>query len=154
MLVGVAVPWMMRPMVEALGSRGVRSAWVVHGHGAVDEITLGGECRVMAIRDGNISEFTIDASDVGFDNAPLEAIRGGDARENADIARRILAGEPGPMRNTVVFNAAAALLVAGVASDLREGRAIAETSIDSGAAVGVLERLVVASGHAAKRLEQ
>lgn len=154
MLVGVAAPWMMRPMVEALGSRGVRSAWVVHGHGAVDEITLGGECRVVALRDGEITEFGIDASDVGFDNAPLDAIRGGDARENADIARRILAGEPGPMRNTVVLNAAAALHIAGVAHDLREGRALAETSIDGGAASAVLDRLVVASGRAAKRLEQ
>jgi anthranilate phosphoribosyltransferase len=154
MLVGVAAPWMMRPMIEALGSRGVRSAWVVHGHGAVDEITLGGECRVVALRDGTITEFGIDASDVGFDNAPLEAIRGGDARENADIARRILAGEAGAMRDTVVFNAAAALHVAGLAADLREGRALAEASIDGGAASSVLDRLVVASDRAAKRLEQ
>lgn len=154
MLVGVAVPWMMRPMIEALGSRGVRSAWVVHGHGAVDEITLGGECRVLALRDGSITEFTVDASDIGFDNAPLEAIRGGDAQENAAIARRILSGESGPMRNTVVLNAAAALHIAGVAADLREGRALAESSIDGGAAGAVLDRLVVASGRAAKRLEQ
>jgi anthranilate phosphoribosyltransferase len=154
MLVGVAVPWMMRPMIEALGSRGVRSAWVVHGHGAVDEITLGGPCRVMALRDGEITEFSVDAADVGFANAPLEAIRGGDAPENAAIARRILAGEAGPMRDTVVFNAAAALHVAGVAADLRAGRVLAESSIDSGAAAGVLDRLVVASDRAAKRLEQ
>ena len=154
MLVGVAVPWMMRPMVEALGSRGVRSAWVVHGHGSVDEITLGGPCRVMALRAGEITEFTIDAADIGFANAPLEAIRGGDSKENAAIARRILAGESGPMRETVVFNAAAALHVAGVASDLRDGRALAEASIDGGAAASVLDRLIVASDRAAKRLEQ
>ena len=114
-IMGVAVPWMMRPMIEALGSRGVRSAWVVHGHGAVDEITLAGECRVLALRDGSISEFTVDASDIGFENAPIEAIRGGDAQENAAIARRILSGETGPMRNTVVLNAAAALHVAQAA---------------------------------------
>lgn len=154
MLVGVAVPWMMRPMIEALGSRGVRSAWVVHGHGAVDEITLGGPCRVMALRAGEITEFTVDAADVGFSNAPLEAIKGGDAKENAAIARRILGGEAGPMRETVVFNAAAALHVAGVAADLTAGRVLAEASIDGGAAASVLDRLVVASDRAAKRLEQ
>jgi anthranilate phosphoribosyltransferase len=145
---------MMRPMIEALGSRGVRSAWVVHGHGAVDEITLGGPCRVMALRAGEITEFTVDAADVGFSDAPLEAIKGGDAKENAAIARRILGGEAGPMRDTVVFNAAAALRVAGVVADLGEGRAVAEASIDGGAAASVLDRLVVASDRAAKRLEQ
>lgn len=154
MLVGVAMPWMMRPMIEALGSRGVRSVWVVHGHGAVDEITLGGPCRVMALRAGEITEFTVDAADIGFVSAPLEAIRGGDAKENAALTRRILDGEAGPMRETVVFNAAAALHVAGLAADLRAGRALAEASIDGGAAAAVLDRLVVASDRASKRLEQ
>lgn len=154
MLVGVAVPWMMRPMIEALGSRGVRSAWVVHGHGGVDEITLAGPCAVMQLRDGDITEFRVDAPEVGLTHAPIEAIRGGDASENAAIARRILSGESGPMRDTVVFNAAAALFVAGSATDLVAGRRLAEESIDSGAAAGVLDRLVVASVRAAKRLEQ
>ena len=154
MLVGVAVPWMMRPMIEALGSRGVRSAWVVHGHGGVDEITLAGPCRVLALSGGDITEFTVDASDVGLEHAPLEAIKGGDARENAEIARAILGGAQGPMRDTVVLNAAAALHLAGVAPDLRHGRMLAEQSIDSGAARGVLDRLVQSSNRAAKRLDQ
>lgn len=154
MLVGVAVPWMMRPMIEALGSRGVRSAWVVHGHGGVDEITLAGPCRVLALSGGEITEFTVDASDVGLEHAPLEAIKGGDARENAEIARAILGGAQGPMRDTVVLNAAAALHVAGAATDLRQGRMLAEQSIDSGAARGVLDRLVQSSNRAAKRLDQ
>lgn len=154
MLVGVAVPWMMRPMIEALGSRGVRSAWVVHGHGGVDEITLAGPCRVLSLASGEITEFTVDAPEIGFAHAPLDAIRGGDAAENAAIARAILSGAPGPMRETVVFNSAAALHVAGVASDLQHGRTLAEQSIDTGAASRVLDRLVDTSNRAAKRLEQ
>lgn len=154
MLVGVAVPWMMQPMIEALGSRGVTSAWVVHGHGGVDEITLAGPCRVMALRDGDITSFTVQASDIGLDEAPLEAIRGDDPQVNADIARRVLGGERGAPRDTVVLNAAAALFVTGAASSLADGREMAETSLDSGAAARALDRLVSASNDAAKRLEQ
>ena len=153
MLVGVAALWMMRPMIEALSSRGVTSAWVVHGHGAVDEITLAGPCQVLQLRDGFISELTIDATDIGLQNAPLEAIRGGDPVENAAIAYMVLNGEQGPQRDTVVLNAAAALFVAGAARSLQEGRELAEASIDSGKARGVLAGLVAASTEAAKRLE-
>ena len=154
MLVGVAVPWMMRPMIEALGSRGVKSAWVVHGDGGVDEMTLAGPCRVLGLANGVITEFSVDAADIGLAHAPLDAIRGGDAFENAAIARSILGGARGAMRDTVVFNAAAALHIAGVAPSLVDGRALAEESIDSGAARAVLEKLVNSSNRAAQRLEQ
>jgi anthranilate phosphoribosyltransferase len=154
MLVGVAVPWMMRPMIEALGSRGVTSAWVVHGHGSVDEMTLAGPCRVMQLRDGAITEFSFDASEIGLENAPLDAIRGGDVARNAAIARSILSGEKGAQRDTVVLNAAAALFIAGVAATVQEGRELAEKSIDSGSAQRVLDGLVTASTTAAKRLEE
>jgi anthranilate phosphoribosyltransferase len=154
MLVGVAVPWMMQPMIEALGSRGVTSAWVVHGHGGVDEITLAGPCQVMSLRNGEITSFTIHASDIGLAEAPLDAIRGDDPRVNADIARRVLSGETGAPRDTVVLNAAAALFIAGAASSLEEGRGLAEASLDTGAARSALERLIASSNDAAKRLEQ
>jgi anthranilate phosphoribosyltransferase len=145
---------MMQPMIEALGSRGVTSAWVVHGHGGVDEITLAGPCQVMSLRNGEITSFTIHASDIGLAEAPLDAIRGDDPRVNADIARRVLSGETGAPRDTVVLNAAAALFIADAASSLEEGRGLAEASLDTGAARSALERLIASSNDAAKRLEQ
>jgi anthranilate phosphoribosyltransferase len=158
MLVGVAAPWMMRPMIEALSSRGVTSAWVVHGsngttQGGVDELTLAGPALVMQLRDGAVSELKVDCSDIGLSSQPLSAIVGGDATENARIARAILAGEKGAARDTVVLNAAAALHVAGVAASLGDGRVLAEESIDSGKASAVLQKLVTTSTTAAERLE-
>ena len=158
MLVGVAAPWMMRPMIEALSSRGVTSAWVVHGsngtsQGGVDELTLAGPAFVMQLCDGEVSEMKVDCSDIGLAAQPLSAIVGGDATENARIARAVLAGEAGAARDTVVFNAAAALLIAGVAASLGAGRMLAEESIDSGKASDVLRKLITASTAAAERLE-
>jgi anthranilate phosphoribosyltransferase len=108
----------------------------------------------MQLRDGAITEFSFDASEIGLTNAPLEAIRGGDVAQNAAIAMSILNGNPGAPRDTVVLNAAAALYIAGVASTLQEGRELAEKSIDSGSARRVLDGLVTASNTAAKRLEE
>jgi anthranilate phosphoribosyltransferase len=158
MLVGVAAPWMMRPMIEALSSRGVTSAWVVHGsngtaQGGVDELTLAGPALVMQLRNGEVSELKVDCSDIGLLSQPLSAIVGGDATENARIARAVLAGEAGAARDTVVLNAAAALHVAGVAASLGEGRVLAEQSIDTGKASAVLQKLIAASTMAAERLE-
>jgi anthranilate phosphoribosyltransferase len=158
MLVGVAAPWMMRPMIEALSSRGVTSAWVVHGsngtsQGGVDELTLAGPALVMQLRNGEISELKVDCSDIGLSSQPVSAIVGGDATENARIARAVLAGEKGAARDTVVLNAAAALHVAGVAASLGEGRMLAEESINSGKASAVLQKLIATSTTAAERLE-
>ena len=158
MLVGVAAPWMMRPMIEALSSRGVTSAWVVHGsngtaQGGVDELTLAGPALVMRLHQGEVSEIKVDCSDIGLSSQPLSAIVGGDATENARIARAVLAGEAGAARDTVVFNAAAALQIAGAAASLDDGRRLAEESIDSGKASDVLRKLITTSTAAAERLE-
>jgi anthranilate phosphoribosyltransferase len=131
---------------------------VVHGsngtaQGGVDELTLAGPALVMRLHQGKVSEMTVDCSDIGLSSQPLSAIVGGDATENARIARAVLTGEAGAARDTVVFNAAAALYVSGVAATLVDGRRLAEESIDSGKASDVLQKLITASTAAAGRLE-
>nr|WP_264185426.1 anthranilate phosphoribosyltransferase [Roseicella aerolata] len=130
----------LRPMAETLARLGTESAWVVHGQG-LDEIALSGETQVVALQDGALREFTIAPEDAGLERAPPEAIRGGEPAENAAALLALLQGTPGPYRDIVLLNAAAALVVAGRTSDLRAGAAMAARAIDSGAAAGVLARL-------------
>jgi anthranilate phosphoribosyltransferase len=134
-----ATAW-LRPMAETLLRLGTEAAWVVHGHG-LDEIALSGETQVVALESGTIREFTIAPEDAGLERAPPEAIRGGEPAENAQALTALLAGRPGPYRDIVLLNAAAALVVAGRTRDLREGAAQAARAIDSGAASAVLGRL-------------
>ncbi|MBL6457971.1 anthranilate phosphoribosyltransferase [Belnapia sp. T6] len=130
----------LRPMAETLARLGTESAWVVHGQG-LDEIALSGETQVVALEAGGIREFTIAPEDAGLRRAPPEAIRGGEPAENAIALTALLEGAPGPYRDIVLLNAAAALLVAGRCADLREGAARAAEAIDSGTASAVLARL-------------
>ena len=123
---------------------GTKSAWVVHGSG-LDELTLAGENQVVALKDGEITEFTLNASDAGLQPVPLVAIKGGDAEENAAALRALLDGRPSGYRDTILFNAAAALIVAGATTSLTEGVSLAATAIDSGAAGRILDRLKTAS---------
>ncbi|MDE2004981.1 MAG: anthranilate phosphoribosyltransferase [Rhodospirillales bacterium] len=139
-LTGVFSPDWARPMAETLGALGSDAAWIVHGDG-LDELSLAGPNRVVALDRGAVREFTLTAADAGLRAAPREAIRGGEAAENAAALRALLEGAAGPYRDTVLFNAAAALLVARGTDDLREAVAEATTAIDSGAALGALERL-------------
>ncbi|WP_165982170.1 anthranilate phosphoribosyltransferase [Dankookia rubra] len=134
-----AVEW-LRPMAETLARLGAEAAWVVHGQG-LDEIALSGETHVVALEGGRIREFTVAPEDAGLDRAPPEAIRGGEPAENAAALQALLQGARGAYRDIVLLNAAAALVVAGRAADLRAGAAIAARAIDSGAASGVLARL-------------
>ena len=113
---------------------------MVHGQG-LDEIALSGETQVVALEGGAIREFTITPEDAGLERAPPEAIRGGEPAENALALTALLAGTPGPYRDIVLLNAAAALVVAGRTTDLRTGAAQAARAIDSGAASAVLARL-------------
>jgi anthranilate phosphoribosyltransferase len=140
-VVGVPRPELTEFMAGCLRRLGVARAWVVHGSG-LDEVSLCGPTRVTAFEDGDLRTFTITPADAGLDPCPPAALRGGDARENADIARGVLEGRRGPARDVVVLNAAAALLVAGRASDLRAGAAEASAAIDDGRA-GVLLRKIV-----------
>lgn len=153
MLVGVAVPGMMERMAEALATRGVTSAWVVHGHGGLDELSVSGPNTVHELRDGRVSRFEIDARDHGIPASGIEAVRGGSVADNLAAMRAMLGGATGAVRDIVVFNAACALHIAGAASDVAEGIERAAASIDSGAAARVLDGAVAESRRQADRLE-
>ncbi|WP_293170479.1 anthranilate phosphoribosyltransferase [Oceanithermus sp.] len=143
-LLGVYSPDLLEPMAYALAELGVKGAWVVHSRGT-DELTLG-ENEVVELKNGRTRRFTFRAADYGLEEAPLEALAGGLPEENAALTRRILAGEErGPKRDVVALNAAAALVAAGRAGALEEGLEQADKVLDSGAALGVLERLVATS---------
>jgi anthranilate phosphoribosyltransferase len=139
-LTGVFDPAWMRPMAETLGRLGTRSAWLVHGLG-LDELTVAGENHVVALRDGTLREFSVIPEDAGLPRAPLDAIRGGDAARNAAALLGLLEGAPGPYRDTVLLNAAAALVVAERTEDLRSAVRMAAQAIDGGAALAALETL-------------
>lgn len=138
-----AAAW-LRPMAEALGRLGTERAWVVHGQG-LDEIALSGPTEVVELRDGALRSFTVTPDDAGLPEAPPEALRGGDPAENAAALAAVLDGAPGPYRDVVRLNAAAALVVAGRATDLREGAAMAAAALDSGRARAALDALVAAT---------
>lgn len=152
MLVGVANPSMLINMATALHSRGVKHAWVVHGHGGLDELSLSGENDVVQLRDGEITQMKVDAKDFGITPSGLEAVRGGDATVNASVCRSLLQGEKGAVRDIVSFNAGVALYIAGIASEVAEGIERAHASIDSGAAQEVLDALISVSGVEGARL--
>jgi len=143
-LLGVYSPDLLDSMAYALGELGVKGAWVVHSRGT-DELTLG-ENQVVELKDGRTRRFTFNAADYGLEEAPLEALAGGTPAENAALTRRILSGEErGPKRDVVALNAAAGLVAAGRAADLKEGLAQATEILDSGRGAEVLERLVAAT---------
>ena len=135
-------------------SRGVTSAWVVHGHGGLDELAVSGPNTVFALRDGQVEKFEIDAKDHGIARSGIEDVRGGEVAENLAALRSLLEGKKGPVRDIVVFNAACAMHVAGLVSDIADGIDRACASIDSGAARDVLERAVEVSRRAAARAGQ
>ena len=144
-LLGVFSPDWVEPLANVLASLGAERAWVVHGAGGLDEISPAGETRVAALDNGTVTLFTISPGDAGLTPSPAEAIRGGDAAHNAEALRRVLEGAKGAYRDTVLLNAGAALVVAGIARDLAEGVALAVETIDTGKARERLERLVAIS---------
>jgi anthranilate phosphoribosyltransferase len=125
---------LIRPMAETLAALGSEAAWIVHGGDGTDELSIAAPSRVAALRDGKITEFEVRPEEAGLPVHPFEAIRGGTPAENAVALRGLLAGKSGAYRDAVLLNAAAALVVAGKAADLRKGVEIAAESIDSGAA--------------------
>jgi anthranilate phosphoribosyltransferase len=139
-LTGVFDPQWARPMAETLGRLGSETAWIVHGQG-LDELSVAGENQVVALRDGSVRCFTVTPEQAGLPRAPIGAIRGGDAALNAATLLALLQGATGPYRDTVLLNAAGALIVAGRAGDLREGVGLATRSIASGASLAALETL-------------
>jgi anthranilate phosphoribosyltransferase len=127
-------------MAETLAALGHESAWIVHGLG-LDELTVAGQNHVTALSENEIRSFVVEPEDAGLSRSPIEAIRGGDAAANAEALEAVLQGGVGAYRDTVLLNAAAALIVAGKAGDLREGVLLAAGSIASGAALAALETL-------------
>ena len=131
----------MRPIAEVLGRLGAEHVWVVHGSG-IDELTTAGKTSVAEFKDGRVIEFEVEPEDAGVKPADIEQLKGGEPAHNAALMRDLLGGAKGPLRDIVLLNSAASLIVAGRAASLREGAELAAQSIDSGAARGVLEKLV------------
>jgi anthranilate phosphoribosyltransferase len=126
---------LIRPMAEVLGQLGSERAWLVHGSDGTDEMTITGVTWVAALEeDGSIRETELHPEDFGLPVHPFEDILGGTPQENATALRALLDGAQSAYRDAVLLNSAAALVVAGLASDLREGVERARQSIDSGAA--------------------
>src|SRR5215472_11855144 len=140
-LVGVFAPEWVRPMAEVLGRLGSERAWVVHGSG-LDELTTAGVTTVAALESGNVETFEIVPEDFGLPRARLEDIRGGEPQDNAGAMRDLLGGGGGALRDIVLLNSGAALLIAGRATTVEGGIEIAAKALDSGAARGVLEELI------------
>ncbi|MFQ6058017.1 MAG: anthranilate phosphoribosyltransferase [Anaerolineae bacterium] len=141
-IMGVYDAALTEPLAGVLMSLGNRSAFVVHGADGLDELSTTGPNRVSAFDSDVIQTYELDPRELGLPRARLEDLRGGSPEQNAAITQAILSGEPGPRRNVVLLNAAAALVAGGRAADLREGLARATEAVDSGAALRTLERLV------------
>ncbi|MGB2202884.1 MAG: anthranilate phosphoribosyltransferase [Pseudooceanicola atlanticus] len=133
---------LIRPMAETLGLLGSERAWLVHGSDGTDELTITGLSWVAALEeDGSVNEIEVHPEEAGLPVHPFESIVGGTPEENGAAFRALLAGEPSAYRDAVLLNSAAALVVAGRAGSLTEGRDMAVESIDSGAARGRIEAL-------------
>ncbi len=136
--------WVM-PMAQVLGALGSERAWVVHGSDGLDELTVTGPSTVAEFYKGKTHIFEISPRDVGLPLARIAEIRGADPATNAAAILALLRGEGGAFRHAVLFNAAAALLVAGRVETVRDGVAMAASSIDSGRAQAALDRVVAAT---------
>ena len=144
-LVGVSDPTMAPKMLGVLEANGAVRALVAYGHDGLDELTTTTTSTLLSSTDGTV---VVDPQELGLEPAQPDALVGGDAADNAALARRVLDGEKGPHRDVVLLNAAAAAMAAGLVDDLADGLVAAERSIDGGAAAGVLDRLVRASREA------
>ncbi|KXS44820.1 MAG: anthranilate phosphoribosyltransferase [Candidatus Frackibacter sp. T328-2] len=141
-VLGVYDPELTSVLARVLGNLGVEKAFVVHGAGGLDEISILGETKVSYLCDGKVEELTIHPNDFGLSVAELEAIKGGTVQDNAEITLEILKGESGPTRDIILLNSAAGLLVADQVDNLEEGVELAAKIIDSGKALEKLEELI------------
>jgi anthranilate phosphoribosyltransferase len=144
-LVGVPRPELTELVARALALLGSERAWVVHGADGLDEISTTGYTKVSEARNGSVRTFYLHPADAGLPKSVPDALKGGDRAANAAVAREVLAGGRGAARDIVLFNAAAMLLIAERARDLRDGVQIAARAVDTGASAAVLERLARAS---------
>jgi len=141
-VVGVPSGELIDLVAETLCELGVEHAFVVHGAGGLDEISLAGETLVGEVKDGGVRRFTVTPEDFGASRAPIEAVHGGTPLENAATVRDIFRGKSGPQRDIVVANAAAALVASEIAPSFLEGARVAGAALSSGAAEEKLEALV------------
>lgn len=145
LVLGVGDPAMARPMIEVLAARGAERVWVVHGRDGMDELSTAAPSDVLELDGGRIAELVVDPASLGLAAATRADLAIADAAEGAVAARRVLGGESGPHRDIVLLNAAAGLVVSGLADSLAAGIERARAAIDSGAAAAALERLVAES---------
>jgi anthranilate phosphoribosyltransferase len=141
-VIGVDQPGLTELLAQALAELGTERAFVVHGADGLDEISISVETHVAEVRDGAVRSYTVTPEDFGMQRAPFQEIAGGDAPSNAEKIRAILEGQPGPRRDIVLANAAAALVAAGSAKDFLDGVRRAAQAIDSGAAREKLAALI------------
>ncbi|HYZ88375.1 MAG TPA: anthranilate phosphoribosyltransferase [Myxococcales bacterium] len=144
-LLGVPAPHLVPVLARTLVELGAERAFVVHGHGGLDEISPAGPTRVAEVRGGRVREYEITPEELGVPRGAVEDLRGGDAETNAALLRGVLRGEKGARRSAVLINAGAAIAAAEVCETIREGVRHAEQAIDSGAALERLERFLRAS---------
>jgi anthranilate phosphoribosyltransferase len=150
-VVGVSDPSMGETLLGVLAANGAKQAMVVWGHDGLDELSVGGPSTVLWLtEEGDTRRLVVDPSELGLPLSPLAALQGADATANAEAARRVLDGERGPQRDIVVLNAAAGMVVAGLAANWGGGLELAMAVIDDGRAARVLDRLVAVSQEAAR----
>ena len=138
-------------MAQVLQNLGTKHALVVFGEDGFDEVSLSAPTRVYEVQDGKVSNYTVTPEDLGIERQNAGAVSGGGAEQNAKALRGVLAGEPGPLRDFTLINAAAALVAADLASDLKEGVEVAAKSIDSGAALEKLDVFVSVSNEVGRQ---
>jgi anthranilate phosphoribosyltransferase len=141
-VIGVADPAMAQRIVGALQELGAERALVFYGHDGLDELTVTTTSTVHELHGGDVRVYDVDPLDFGIDHADRGALAGGDAAGNADVAHKVFAGSSGPIRDIVVLNAAAALVVADLADDLAAGVELAGTILDDGRAAATLDAFV------------
>ena len=144
-LLGVYDEYLVQPLAQVLMKLGVRRGMVVYGQDKLDEISLSAPTTVCEFKDGWMKNYVITPEQFGISRCTKEDLVGGTPEENAEITRRILAGEKGPKRDTVLLNAGAALYIGGKADSFADGIALAAQLIDSGKAVAVLDKLIAVS---------
>jgi anthranilate phosphoribosyltransferase len=148
-VLGVFDAGWVEPLAHVMKNLGSEHVWVVHGADGLDELTTTGVTKVAELKDGDITVFEVTPEDAGLNRSPLASLKGGDANTNAAAIRDVLGGEPGPFRDIVLLNAAAALIVGGKAANLIDGVERAARAIDSGAAQTALDKLVAVTNEGA-----
>ncbi len=141
-LLGVADSSLVKKLALVLKSLDCHHALVVHGGDGLDEITITRKTKVCELKEGRISSYTVSPEDLGLPRASLASLKGGTVAENAALLRSILSGAPGPQRDVVLMNAAAALVAGDKAKTIQQGVSLAKETIDSGKALAKLEKLI------------